>query len=64
MAKKKDILTIPSFLKDDPIGMRESKRPGPQRPNFMIKKGRPTSKPSFMKKSYANPVRNADTSQV
>ena len=60
---KKDIIEIPSFLKT-PQFMRELKRPGPSRPSFMIKKGRPKTKPSFMKKSYANPVRHADTSQA
>ena len=65
---KKPILEIPSFIKKDLQGMRESKRPGPYRPSFMIKKGRPSNTPSFLKKSdakgYTNPPRKADTSTV
>ena len=64
---KKPILEIPSFLKT-PQSMRESKRPGPYRPSFMIKRGRPSNTPSFLKKSdakgYTNPPRKADTSTV
>ena len=64
---KKPILEIPSFLKT-PQAMRELKRPGPPRQSFMIKKGRPSNTPSFLKKSdakgYTNPPRKADTSTV
>jgi len=65
---KKPILEIPSFIKNDPQMMRELKRPGPARPRDLIKKGRPSNTPSFLKKSeakdYSNPPRKADTSQV
>tara|TARA_B100000214_G_scaffold367382_1_gene337448 strand:+ start:95 stop:301 length:207 start_codon:yes stop_codon:yes gene_type:complete len=66
---KKPILEIPSFLKT-PQAMRELKRPGPPRPSFMIKRGRPitTGLPKFLRKSdakgYTNPPRKADTSTV